>query len=174
MGELTRKLLHISGTAIPLIAIRLGHETVLYFAALLSVVYVFHEFLDVGAFDPIKRGDGHDFAPLIYGFSVSTLLLLPLEPEYAYAAIEVLAVGDGLASIAGRNGHRSLPMTDKTLEGSAACLAGGLAGALLFLDPLSAIGCAVAGTVAEAYLEPDNLWVPITAYLAAFTLAFVP
>lgn len=166
MGELGRKLLHLSGGAIPFLAASFGPVAVVAGAALLSAIYVAHELLDLHLFRHVKRGDGFDAAPLNYGLSVSVLLVLPTEPSAAYAAIMVLALGDGFAGIVGRRGDREL-VNGKTVEGSAACFVAGLAGSLLFLDPLSAVACSAAGTAAEALLPHDNLGVPFAAYLGA-------
>ncbi len=172
MGEVARKLLHLSGGLAPFLAMRFGAVPVVALAALLGAAYLFHEAAGLRALDPVKR-KRLDFAPLEYVLSVSVLLLLPLNPGASYAAVEVLALGDGLAGLVGRNGRRVLPGTEKTLEGSAACLVGGLVGSLLFLEPLLAVACATVGAVAEAYLPRDNLTVPLAAYVSVLILAGV-
>lgn len=164
MGELGRKFLHISGAAIPFVAPRLGLPVVLAVSAALAAVYAAHEVHGLRHLDPVKRGDGFDPAPLEYIFSVVAVLLLPGRAA-GYAAIEVLALGDGLASLAGGRLGISLPGTDKTLEGSAACFVGGLAGSLFFLDPASALLAAAVGAAVEAYVPFDNLAVPFAVYL---------
>lgn len=164
MGELGRKILHISGAAIPFVAPRLGLPVVIGGAAALAVLYVAHEIHGLRHLDPVKRKDGFDPAPLEYGFSVVAMLLLPGRAA-GYAAIEVLALGDGLASLAGGRIGISLPGTEKTLEGSIACFLAGLAGSLLFLDPASALLAAAVGAAVEAYVPFDNLSVPFAVYL---------
>lgn len=164
MGELGRKLLHISGAAIPFVAFRLGLPLVLAVSAVLAAIYAAHEVHDLRHLDPVKRDDGFDPAPLEYIFAVNALILLPGQAA-ASAAIEVLALGDGLASLAGGRLGISLPGTDKTLEGSVACFLAGLAGSLLFLDPAAAVLAAAVGAAVEAYAPLDNLSVPFAVYL---------
>lgn len=172
MGELRRKLLHISGGLTPLVATRLGIPFVIGATIVLAVAYVAHEIRGLRHLDPVKRHDRFDPAPLEYGFSVSVLLLLPNQTA-AFAAIEILALGDGVASLVGRNGKTGLPGTKKTLEGTAACFVAGLAGALFFLDPATAVVVAAVGAIVEAYAPLDNLTVPFAAYASALIMASV-
>ncbi|MBS1263939.1 MAG: hypothetical protein MAG715_01134 [Methanonatronarchaeales archaeon] len=172
MGEVVRKLLHVSGAALPFLALRFGPVPIVALASLLAATYLAHEAAGLRVLEPVKRMDP-DVAPLEYLLSASILLLLPFHPGASYATVEVLALGDGLAGLVGSSGKRALPCTEKTVEGSAAGFAGGLAGSLLFLEPRLAVACAGVGTVAEAYLPRDNLTVPFAAYVSVLILAGV-
>ena len=101
------------------------------------------------------------------------------------AAIGVLGVGDPLAAIVGRRFGRTPLRAGRSVEGSAAFVAGGTiaaAAALSLYHPelglaavLVALAAALAGAVAEVYLPrlDDNLTIPLAAASAAWLAGVV-
>jgi dolichol kinase len=62
----------------------------------------------------------------------------------------------------------------KTLEGSAACFLGSLAGGIFFVNPLLAIIGALAAALAELIPRvDDNLTIPILAGLVMFSVSIL-
>lgn len=108
-------------------------------------------------------------------FSVGVLLILLLIPDiqWEYAAITVLALGDGLSTIIGRTGKIRLPYNPvKTLEGSLAFFFGSLLSAVFigwYAVPLAFL-CAVAESF-PIFLD-DNLMITLTA-AALYNLLFL-
>jgi dolichol kinase len=97
--------------------------------------------------------------------------------EIAFAAIMVLTLGDSVAPIAGRYiGKRPHPLNNvKLIEGTAAGIAAGFLGALIFLRPIDAIlGSFFAMTLESVEFKigeqivDDNLSVPIVAGLVFY------
>jgi dolichol kinase len=82
------------------------------------------------------------------------------DPARIAAVIFILAIGDGISTLAGRMGKIKLPHNPrKTLEGSVAFVLASLP-AYYFIGPL-VIPAALIGAVAESLPFEDNLTIPI-------------
>lgn len=101
-------------------------------------------------------------------------IILALElfpPEVAFAAIVILALGDGVSSLVGPFGHLKTKLSDKKLfEGTIAGAIFGGAGAMIFVAPFEAFVAAAIAMIFEAMeirfnqkLLNDNVTVPLVA-----------
>jgi dolichol kinase len=124
-----RKLVHLSGAVFPVIA---------WFSPYLAVVGIAAGIVAFFALEAFKYGAGAPWMsllyrdgeragianePLLYLVSIASLLLISLFflPSACYAAIVVLAVGDGIAGVVGKAfGKHKVPYGKKTWEGTAA------------------------------------------------------
>ncbi|MEW6604300.1 MAG: phosphatidate cytidylyltransferase, partial [Thermoproteota archaeon] len=99
---------------------------------------------------------------------LASLLIFPA--PFNYAAIAVVTLGDGFASIAGRlYGRNKIPYTGgKTVEGSAVGLVCAFAGAAIFVSPTTALIAATIGMTVELLQLriTDNLTVPLLSGLS--------
>lgn len=183
--ELLRKSIHIAGLSVPLIAIAAGVLPAASFVIALATAYCVSEYFRLkGRQVPVlaavtkiaARSESEEKeakfvkAPLFFAAGIlASLLIFPAPLNYA--AIAVVALGDGLASVAGRMyGKHKIPHTGgKTVEGTAAGMACAFLGAALFAPPYIAAAAAAAGMAAE--LLPlragDNIIVPLLAGAAA-------
>ena len=105
-------------------------------------------------------------------YFIGAILALELFPrDVAFAAILVLAVGDGVSSLVGPFGHLKTKLSDKKLfEGTIAGAAFGGAAAMAFVSPLEAFIAATVAMLFEAVeirfnqnLLNDNVTVPLVA-----------
>jgi len=105
-------------------------------------------------------------------YFIGVILVLQLFPaEVAYAAILILAVGDGVSSLIGPFGKLKTKLSDKKLlEGTIAGGAFGGAAAMVFVLPLEAFVAAFIAMIFEAMeirfnqkLLNDNVTVPLVA-----------
>ncbi len=165
--EFSRKLLHVAmgGFALSLRYVEWWHAALLAMAALIFNLFI------------LPRLAGHLYRPdehvgsarsgiVLYPISVLLLVLVfPTRLDIAAAAWAILAVGDGMATIAGRRlGWGAIPWNrEKSFAGSFALFFfGGLAGALL------ALWCRPNVTPAP------ELWFSVVApFVAALVAAFV-
>jgi dolichol kinase len=112
-------------------------------------------------------------------YLVGVILAVKLfPPEVAYAAILILALGDGVSSLVGPYGRLRTRLSEtKLLEGTLAGAACGAAGASFFLTPLEAGVAAAAAMIFETMelrlnrqLLDDNVIVPLVAGTAVLLL----
>jgi phytol kinase len=105
-------------------------------------------------------------------YFIGVILALQLfPPEVAYAAILILAVGDGVSSLIGPFGKLKTRLSDKKLfEGTIAGSAFGGAAAMAFVSPFEAFLAAFIAMLFEAVeirfnqkLLNDNVTVPLVA-----------
>lgn len=177
-----RKLVHISGALFPVLAIYSGKDLAVTVAMLLILIFLGTELIkpkirNYSFFRLLWRKNEYErFAiePLLYLLSILLLLLLSyrLDEGICYASIIVLAVGDGLATIAGIHGKMCYGGSSKTIEGSAAGILGATICSLPFAGPLS-----LSGAVAGMYVESrsgshDNLTVPFAALIGMLFMRF--
>jgi dolichol kinase len=187
--ELFRKSIHIAGLSVPFMSIAAGMPAAASFVAALATAYCISEYLRLkgkrvpvlaavtrmaarrGESSEEKEGAGFVKAPLYLAAGVLASLIIFPQP-LNYAAIAVVALGDGLASVVGRMyGRHHIPRTGgKTLEGTAAGMACAFLGAALFVPlPIAAVAAA-AGMAAELFpvrAGHDNVAVPLLAGAAA-------
>ncbi len=123
-------------------------------------------FLDKFERKQVRPGKG------VITYFIGVILALELFPrDIAYAAILVLAVGDGVSSLVGPFGHLKTKLSDKKLfEGTIAGAAFGGAAAMVFVTPFEAFVCAIIAMIFEAMeirlnqkLLNDNVTVPLVA-----------
>jgi len=183
-SNILRELIHISGLIVPFICIYLFNNLIvalLLFAAV--AIYSVSELLRIyGTNVPIistitlwaaDRSELQEFntAPIFHAFGIA-LSLLVFPPKIGYAAIAVLTLGDSLASLIGkRYGRTKIPFNrGKSFEGSFVGLVFAFLGAMLFVDPTTAIIGASAGMIVESLPLPidDNLLMPLAAGLLMY------
>ncbi|HIH43618.1 MAG TPA: hypothetical protein HA257_00615 [Candidatus Methanoperedenaceae archaeon] len=178
-----RKLVHISGALLPQACIIFGTRPVLA-----AVILLFLSFLAAEIARPVlprgllllfwrEKELGH-FAvePFLYYLSVITLLFLSeIVPATAYAAIAILAVGDGFAGVFGKKcgRHRLQLNGNKSWEGT-------LSGFLLasaagyYYAGIIAIAGSFSGMLAEALSDRfDNITVPFAALAAMLLIGWL-
>jgi len=189
-SELFRKSIHLLGFLVPIISITLGVIVAVAFVISLSIIYSISEYLRLrGRSVPIitnitnmaMRADKENqtrfiVAPLFLAAGIlSTLLIFPAPINYA--AIAVVTLGDGSASIVGRMyGRNKIPFSNgKTVEGTAAGIICAFVGASLFVSPTMAITAALIGMIVE-FLPlriNDNITVPLLAALSIVIIQMV-
>ena len=114
------------------------------------------------------RSELYEFntAPIFHALGIALSLLL-FPTRIGYAAIAVLALGDSSASLLGKRfGRNRIPFNrGKSVEGSIIGLIIAFLGALLFVDPITALVGAAVGILIEALPLPldDNLLIPLAA-----------
>ncbi len=124
---------------------------------ILSMVYKDHEL------------EKFSIEPLSYFVSILSLLSLSffIDEKICFAAIAILAAGDGFAGVIGkRYGRHKLPFNkNKSWEGSiSGLIAASLAG-FYFAGPIAIVG-SVFGMLAGAVSKQDNIAVPYAALIA--------
>ncbi len=173
-----RKVIHISGVFIPAAAGIIGTNQTLALVLFCFAVYLIIEVL--------KPRISKDFLSMVYrenelkGFSaepfsyfISVLSLLSLsffiDSKICFAAIAILAAGDGFAGVIGRRygKHRLSFNRNKSWEGSlSGFIAASLAG-FYFAGPTAIVG-SLFGMLAGAVNKHDNIAVPYAAVIAMF------
>jgi len=104
---------------------------------------------------------------------LTTILIAGRRPRVVTAALLCLALGDAAAALVGKAwGRHRFPGSDKSVEGSLACLLVCLGvGLAAGLGPWPAAGAALAATLVELLPTTrffnDNLWMPVAAAAAA-------
>ncbi len=189
--ELFRKAIHIFGFSIPFISIVAGVYFAVAIIIALAVAYSISEHFrlkgrnlpvlttvtkmamrDVATTGEEKKNTFVK-APLYFAAGILASLMIFPAP-FNYAAIAVITLGDGFASIAGRlYGKNKIPCTGgKTVEGSLAGFVCAFAGAAIFVSPATALIAAIIGMAIE--LLPlrvtDNLTVPL---LSGLTISII-
>lgn len=123
-------------------------------------------FLDKFERKQVRPGKG------VITYFIGVILALELFPrDVAFAAILILAVGDGVSSLVGPFGHLKTKLSDKKLfEGTIAGAAFGGAAAMVFVSPFEAFVAAFIAMIFEAMeirlnqkLLNDNVTVPLVA-----------
>jgi len=182
-NEVFRKSIHLLGFLVPVISVTLGVVVAVAFVMSLSAIYSISEYSCLrGRSMPIitaianmaMRVDRENqtrfiVAPLFLAAGVlSTLLIFPAPINYA--AIAIVTLGDGSASIVGRiYGKNRIPFSNgKTVEGTAAGMFCAFVGASIFVSPVMALVAASVGMIVE-FLPlriNDNISVPLLAALS--------
>ena len=201
--ELPRQLVHLSGLLFVMLSVYLGsaNTTILFLA--LALFFLFYS-LYVGMGSPsrslasridhafrrlfmrFERKTGRPFmGPFWFYFSLFLVFIL-FPTDAAFLAGLVLSVGDALATLAGKALGRHILLTGKSLEGSAAFLAGSFIACLFFTSPQLALVASLGGLFGEllpgipSLREPvdrgilnDNLTIPLFAGIAAWALMII-
>lgn len=178
-SNVVRELIHASGLLIPFISIYLFNNLIVATLLFIAVfIYSLSELLRIfGTNVPIiskitlwaaDRSELNEFntAPIFHALGIALSLLI-FPTRIGYAAIAVLALGDSSASLLGKRfGRNRIPFNrGKSVEGSIIGLVVAFLGALLFVDPLTALVGATVGILIESLPLPldDNLLIPLAA-----------
>lgn len=177
-NQILRLAIHMSGFAIPfvctyflnryLIAILIFIATSLYVISELAriVRITFPFFTSITTRAAVKL-ELYEFAtaPIFYAFGIMLSLII-FPPQFGYASIAILTLGDGAASLFGKKFGKTRYLFNKAknLEGSFFGLIFAFLGAVFFVDPIRAFIGAVAGMFVECLPMPisDNLTIPLT------------
>ena len=197
--EIPRQLVHLSGLLFVMLSVYLGRSgTSVLFLGMAAFFLAYSVYVRMTMSGPgslagridyalrrlfmrFERRNGKPFLGAFW-FYISLSLAFALFPmDAAFLAGLVLSVGDSLATLAGRAAGRHRLLPGKSLEGSAAFLAGSLAACLLFSSPLPALAASLAGMLGELIpgvpslralsergILNDNLTVTLLAGLAAW------
>lgn len=171
-----RKLIHISGVLLPVIASVIGkYQTI---AILLSgfVIFLIIEALKQRIPRHIlsivyRENEFRDFSiePSSYFISVLSLLYLSffIDEKICFAAIAILAAGDGIAGVVGRKygRHRLSFNKNKSWEGALSGFVAASLSGFYFADWMALIG-GTFGMLAGAVNKHDNIAVPYAALAA--------
>jgi dolichol kinase len=173
-----RKVIHISGILIPFLASEnlFGKKLMIALVVLGLVVYLTLEIfkkrvsrerlLLVYRENEIK---GFSIEPLSYIVSVLSLLSLSffIDEKLCYAAIAILAAGDGVAGVIGRRygRHRLSFNKDKSWEGSLSGFIAAVMTGFYYAGTIAIIGSTF-GMLAGAVNKHDNIAVPYAALIA--------
>lgn len=176
-----RKVIHIGGVLIPVMAVSIGKsETMVLllsgFAAFLIIEAlkqkIPHEILSM----VYRENELKDFSfePMSYFVSVLSLLYLSffIDEKIAFAAIAILAAGDGVAGVIGRRygRHRFSFNRNKSWEGTiSGFVAASLSG--FYFAGVVAIAGSIFGMLAGAVNKHDNIAVPYAAFVAMYLAA---
>lgn len=174
-----RKVIHISGVLIPVIAAFIGKSQTIALVLSAFVVFLLIEALKQKIPPWIlstvyRENELKDFSiePFSYFISIISLLYLSffIDERICFAAIAILAAGDGFAGVVGRKygRHRLSFNKNKSWEGT---LSGFVAASLTgfyYAGGISLVGSAF-GMLAGAVNKNDNIAVPYAA-LAAMVL----
>ncbi len=178
-GNVIREAIHTSGLLIPFLCIYLlNNQTVAALLIVAALIYSASELLRIhGTNVPLisritlwaaDRSELQEFntAPIFHAMGIALALLI-FPARIGYAAIAVLTLGDSSASILGKRfGKTKIPFNrGKSVEGSIFGFVFALLGALLFVDPVTAIMGAASGLLIETIPLPidDNLLIPLAA-----------
>ncbi|MCX9010178.1 MAG: hypothetical protein OIN66_03545 [Candidatus Methanoperedens sp.] len=180
-----RKIIHISGILIPVLAGDgfLGKNLTIAMIMLGFIVYIAVEALKPkisrDTLSLVYRDNeltGFSIEPLSYILSVLSLLSLSffIDEKLCFAAIAILAAGDGFAGVIGRRyGKHRLPFNkDKSWEGSVSgFIAASLAG--FYFAGAAALAGSFFGMLAGAVNKHDNIAVPYAALVAMMLVRYV-
>ena len=168
-----RKIIHILGVLIPVAAGTIGKIQTL------ALVFVgFCIYLALEALKPKISRDfllrvyrenelkGLSIEPFSYFISILSLLSLSffIDERICFAAIAILAVGDGFAGAIGKSyGRHGLPFNEnKSWEGTLSGFIVASVAGFYFAGPIAIIG-SFFGMLADAVSKHDNLSVPYAA-----------
>lgn len=180
-----RKVIHISGILIPVLA---GDSILGKNMTMILILLGFIVYLSVEALKPKISRDilslvyrdneltGFSIEPLSYILSVLSLLSLSffINERICFAAIAILAAGDGFAGVIGRRyGRHRLPFNkNKSWEGSVSgFIAASLAG-FYFVGAVALAG-SFFGMLAGSINKHDNIAVPYVALVAMMLVRYV-
>lgn len=177
-----RKVIHIGGVLIPIISGVIGKNQTILLVLLGLVVFLsieaFKQKIPEAVLSLVYRENelkGFSIEPLSYFISVLSLLYLSffIDEKICFAAIAILAAGDGFAGVIGRRygRHRFSFNENKSWEGT---LSGFVAASLTgfyFAGGIALVGSAF-GMLAGAVNKHDNIAVPYAALAAMVVVRY--
>jgi HAD superfamily phosphoserine phosphatase-like hydrolase len=175
--ELLREIIHIGSFLVTLVSkYLLGIHIVVTLIFAVTLLYIVSEFSRIqGIKFPIVsaitwktalKPELYEFAtaPIFFALGIMFSLVLFHEPAN-YASVVILTFGDGFATIFGKKfGKTVVPFNKgKRLEGSIFGFAFAFLGALIFVNPMTALIGAAIGMIIEVLPLPinDNLTIPL-------------
>jgi dolichol kinase len=180
-----RKVIHISGALIPVFAGDnfLGKDLTIGLLVFGLAVYLFLETIKPKISPAIlslvyRENEIKGFAvePLSYIISVLSLLFISffINEKLCFAAIAILAAGDGFAGVIGRRygRHRLSFNKDKSWEGSISGFIAATLTGFYYAGPIAILGGAF-GMTAGAVSRHDNIAVPYAALLAMVMIQWI-
>lgn len=180
-NDFAREAIHISGFLVPFVCMYVNRYLVSLLILLVTLLYTASELArlrgtNVPVFSTITRTAAikpelYEFVTAPILFALAIMFSLILLPEHVnYASIAILALGDGFATLFGREfGRTVFPFNKgKRVEGSVFGFLFAFMGALSFVSPTKALVGAAVGMLVECLPTPvsDNLAVPIVSGLA--------
>ncbi len=177
-----RKVLHISGVFIPVIAGFIGKSLTIALLLLVFAIYLLLEAQKRKIPSHIlsmvyRENELKDFSiePLSYFISALSLLFLSfyVDERICFAAIAVLAAGDGFAGVVGKKygRHRFSFNKNKSWEGTLSGFVAASLSGFYFAGGIAFIGGAF-GMVAGAINKHDNIAVPYAALAAMVVVRY--
>ncbi len=174
-----RKLIHISGALIPVITAVIGKSQTIAIVFSGFVIFLIIEALKQKLPEKIlsmvyRENELKDFSiePFSYFISIISLLYLSffIDEKICFAAIAILAAGDGVAGVAGRKygRHRFSFNKNKSWEGTLFGFIAASFTGFYYAGGIALVGSAF-GMLAGAVNKNDNIAVPYAA-LAAMVL----
>jgi dolichol kinase len=177
-----RKAIHIGGVLIPVIAALIGKSQTIALVLSGFAVFLLIEALKQKLPEKIlsmvyRENELKDFSiePLSYFISVLSLLYLSffIDEKICFAAIAVLAAGDGVAGVVGRRygRHRFSFNKNKSWEGTLSGFVAASLSGFYFAGGIALIGGAF-GMLAGAVNKNDNIAVPYAALVAMVVVRY--
>jgi dolichol kinase len=179
-----RKVIHISGTFIPFLAGDNGIGKYLTMALILLgfIVYLIIEVFKLRISRDIlslvyreNELTGFSIEPISYLLSVLSLLSFSfyIDEKLCYAAIAVLAAGDGFAGVIGRRygRHRFWFSKNKSWEGTLSGFIAASISGFYYAGPIALAG-SFFGMIAGAINKNDNITVPFSALISMFVIRY--
>ncbi|WP_148039242.1 hypothetical protein [Methanohalophilus sp. RSK] len=168
-----RKIVHMSGGAVPFIADIYGREYAALALGFATLIFFIMEVIKPAEKKRYvygllwRNGEKEVFAldPLFYILSFFVLLGLSyfVNAGICYASMVVLTLGDGVAPLIGYLGRLRLPGSCKTVEGTTGGIILSSIVGFYFVGVLAVVG-SVAGMVTECSISRhDNLFIPFAA-----------
>ena len=178
-----RKVIHIGGVLIPLISGVIGKTQTIALLLLAFVVFLIIEVLKQKIPDSVLSLVYRDYElkgisvePLSYFISVLSLFYLSffIDEKICFAAIAILAAGDGVAGVVGRRyGRHRFPFNEnKSWEGTLSGFAAASFAGFYYAGGIAIAGSAF-GMVAGAVNRHDNIAVPYAALAAMVVVRYV-
>ncbi len=177
-----RKVIHISGVLIPLIAAIIGKSQTIALVVSGFVFFLIIEALKQKIPKEIlsmvyRESELKDFSiePLSYFISVLSLLYLSffIDEKICFAAIAILAAGDGFAGVIGRKygKHRFSFNKNKSWEGTLSGFIAASFTGFYYAGGIALVGSAF-GMLAGAVNKNDNIAVPYAALAAMVVVRY--
>ena len=134
---------------------------------LLEEFAAIENFFEEKIYKNFERKESFPMRGAIMFYLGAFLTLLIFSEQIAAAVIAVLAIGDSVSTLVGKNFGRHKIFEKKTLEGSLGFFVSAAAVLLFFVSPERAIFAALVSALAEAFLKiDDNISVPLSAAIA--------
>lgn len=179
-----RKAVHFSGVVIPAVAETFGKEVMILF-----VFLGFSAFLIVETYKPrfskkillllYRENELNRFSiePCSYFLSILSLLVLSwfIDERICYAAIAILAAGDGFAGVIGKRygKHRFSFNVNKSWEGTLSGFLGASVAGWFYADLIAILGSFFGMLAGAATNRNDNIAVPIAAFISMYLVRWL-
>ncbi len=177
-----RKIIHIGGVLIPVIVAFIGKSQTIALVLLGLVVFLsieaFKQKIPEAILSLVYRDNelkGFSIEPLSYFISVLSLLYLSffIDEKLCFAAIAILAAGDGFAGVIGRRygRHKFSFNKNKSWEGTLSGFIAASFTGFYYAGGIALVGSAF-GMLAGAINKHDNIAVPYAALAAMVVVRY--